>query len=143
MPSATSSNYYHDKSLDFLLKNISWTPPASLWIALYTTVPALDGTGGVEVSTSGTNYSRLQISASGGWNGPGAGANREYVNSADHTFNVPTANWGTIAGAVLHDAQTGGNMFFVAYLSTPKTVNNGDGAPKILAGQMRISRASC
>lgn len=98
MPSATTSNWLHDKQLDFLLKNVtSWVPPASLYVALFTTVPALDGTGGVEVSTSGTNYARLQISATGGWVGPGAGANREYVNASDLTYNVPTANWGTIA----------------------------------------------
>lgn len=71
------------------------------------------------------------------------GANREFSNISDLTYNVPTSNWGTIAGAGLYDAQTAGNMYYVAYLTTPKTVNNGDGAPKILAGQLRITRATC
>jgi hypothetical protein len=43
----------------------------------------------------------------------------------------------------LYDQLTGGNLFYIATLGTPKTVNNGDGAPKILAGQLRITRASC
>lgn len=56
MPSSTTSNYLHDSQMNYLLKNVAWTPPSSLWISLFTTVPGLDGTGGVEVSTSGTNY---------------------------------------------------------------------------------------
>lgn len=52
MPSATSSNYLHDAQMNYLLKNTAWTAPTSLWIALFSTVPALDATGGVEVSTS-------------------------------------------------------------------------------------------
>jgi hypothetical protein len=128
--------------MDYLLKGTSWTAPTSLWVALFTTVPALDDTGGVEVSTSGTNYGRVEISNSGGWSGP-SGANREYSNASDVTYLVPTANWGTINGAGLYDASTAGNLFYVAYLTTPKTVNNGDGAPKVLAGQLRITRATC
>lgn len=142
MPSATTSNYLYDKQMDYLLKNVSWTPPSSLWVALFTTVPNLDGTGGVEVSTSGTNYGRIEILASGGWQGP-SGTDREYSNISDLTFLVPTGNWGTIHGAGLYDASVGGNLMYVAYLTTPKVVNNGDGAPKILAGQLRITRATC
>lgn len=142
MPSATTSNYLHDAQMNYLLKNTSWTAPSSLWVSLYTTVPALDGSGGVEVSTTGTNYGRVQIMASTGWQGP-SGANREYSNKNDISFNVPTANWGTIQGAGLYDAQSGGNLYYVSTLTTSKTVNNGDGAPKILAGQLRITRATC
>lgn len=45
MPSATTSNYLHDAQMNYLLKNTAWTAPTSLWVALFTTVPALDGTG--------------------------------------------------------------------------------------------------
>jgi hypothetical protein len=72
---------------------------------------------------AGTNYGRIQILASNGWQGP-SGANREFSNISDLTFGVPTANWGTIAGAGLYDASTAGNLYFVSYLTTPKTVNN-------------------
>lgn len=125
-----------------LLKATPYTPPGSLWVALFTTVPALTGTGGVEVSTSGTNYGRVQILANTGWAGP-SGTNQEYSNSADISYLVPTANWGTITGAGLYDASSGGNLYYVATLTSPKTVNNGDGAPRILAGQLRVSRAVC
>ena len=36
-----------------------------------------------------------------------------------------------------------GQSYYVATLTTPKVVNNGDGAPRILASQLRISRAVC
>ena len=142
MPSSSASNYQTQNFLDLLLKNTPYTPPTSLWVAMFITVPSLAGTGGVEVSTSGTAYGRMEISATGGWAGP-SGANQEYSNTADIVFNVPTANWGTITGAGLYDAQTSGNLIYVSTLTSPKSVSNGDGAPRILAGQMRISRAVC
>lgn len=142
MASSTASNFQHQKFMDLLLKNIAYTPPATLYVALFTTVPALAGTGGVEVSTSGTAYGRVAITAGTGWTGP-SGANLDYTNTADIAFSVPTANWGTITGAGLYDASTAGNLCYVATLTTPKTVNNGDGAPRILAGQLKISRATC
>lgn len=142
MPSSSASNYQTQKFLDLLLKNTPYTPPTSLWVSLFITVPSLAGTGGVEVSTSGTAYARIEISATGGWAGP-SGANQEYSNVSDIVYSVPTANWGTITGAGLYDAQTGGNLIYVATLTAPKSVSNGDGAPRILAGQLRISRATC
>lgn len=142
MASSTATNFGHNAWLGQLLKNTAYTPPTSLWVALFTTVPALTGSGGVEVTTSGTNYGRVQILANTGWAGP-SGTNQEYTNAADLSFLVPTANWGTIVGAGLYDASTGGNLYYVATLTTPKVVNNGDGAPRILASQFRISRAVC
>lgn len=143
MPSATSTNFLHNAWMQFLLEGAAFTPPTSLWLGLFTTVPSLAGTGGVEVSTSGTGYGRQQIaSVDASWTGP-SGTNQEYSNAADITYNVPTANWGTITGAGLFSAETGGNLLYIGTLQTPKTVNNGDGAPRVLAGQLRISRATC
>lgn len=143
MPSATTSNYLYNKQMEYLLHNTAWTAPSSLYVALFTAAPALEGTGGTEVSNSGTGYSRVAIAA-GGWNGP-SGGNLEYSNASDVQFATPTANWGTINAAGLYDSAIGGtnNLLFIAYLTTPKVVNNGDGAPKILAGQLRITRATC
>jgi len=142
MPSASSSNYLQQKHMDFLLKNTTWTPPTSLWVSFMTTPPALDGTGGIEVSTAGTGYGRKQILASNGWNGP-TGTNMEYSNAQLITFGTPTANWGTITACCLYDQEVNGNLIYVGVLSTSRVVNNGDGAPQILSGQYRILRAYC
>jgi len=142
MPSANTSNYLFQKERDLLLKGTAFTPPTALYVALMTTAPTLANTGGVEVSTSGTGYARVAINNSGGWNGP-SGVNLEYSNANDITFGSPTANWGTIVAVSLYDAATGGNLIFSATLNASKTVSSGDGAPKILAGAARISRATC
>lgn len=141
MPSSTSTNYLTQKYLDFLLKGTAWTPPTTLYIALFNTIPALDGTGASEVSGTSTGYARKPITSSQ-WVGP-SGASIEYHNSVDLEFEEPTADWGTIIGCGLYDAATEGNLFYIATLSAGKAVVVGDGAPRILTGQLRISRASC
>lgn len=145
MASATSSDYLYTAQLTYLLKSTATTPPApaTTYIALLTTTPAdgLDGVGLVEVS--GGSYARQPITYNTGWTSIGARPNLEISNAADITFPVPTANWGTITGAALYDAVTGGNLLYIAHLSASKNVVLGDGAPKILMNQLKISRATC
>jgi len=142
MPSSTSTNYLTQKYLDFLLKGTAWTPPTQLYIALFKTIPALDGTRGVEVSRTSTGYARKSITSSQ-WIGPSSTSSMEYHNSVDLEFEEPTADWGTIIGCGIYDEVTAGNLFYIATLSAGKAVVVGDGAPRILTGQLRISRASC
>ena len=126
-----------------LLTGVAWTEPANIFIALFTTAPLLDGSGGSEVSTSATGYQRVSI-AQGGWTGP-TGVSLEYSNTAEIQFGAPIADWGTIVAAGLYDSDTAGtnNLLFVSTLTNSKTVSNSDGAPKILSSQLRITRATC
>lgn len=142
MASSTTSNYLFNQQMQHVLKGVLFTAPTQLYIALFTTVPQLSGSGGVEVTTSGTSYQRVAIPQNTGWQGP-SGTNQEYSNSTDLTFQVPTGNWGTIQGCGIYDAQEGGNLYWVGYLTTSKSVTSGDGAPKILANALKISRAVC
>lgn len=144
MASSSSSDYWHQKMMDFVLKGQSLTPVGTLWVGLFTTVPALAGTGGIEVSTSATSYGRVAINSgtTTQWQGP-TGATKDYTNTVDLTYGIPTANWGNVTGAGIFDAETGGNLMYISSLTTAKVVNNGDGAPRILAGQLKISRATC
>jgi len=141
MASATTSDFLQQQVLDYLLKGVDWTPPSSLWVALFTTVPGLDGENGAEVPTLNTNYGRIEITNED-WTGPGASPNMEYHNTNDILFKIPTASWGTIQGAGLYDAETEGHLYYTSTLTTPKTVSLNDGAPRIWAGQFRIVRAS-
>lgn len=144
MPSSSSTDYWHQKIMDFTLKGQALVPSANLYVALFTTLPALTGSGGVEVSTASTGYGRVAVNSGAGsqWTGP-TGATKDYTNTVDLQFGVPTNNWGNIVGVGLFDAETGGNLLYVGALTTAKQVNNGDGAPRILAGQLKISRATC
>lgn len=145
MASSSSSNYFQQKLLDLICMGIAYTPPSTMYVALFTAMPTYS-TAGTEVSTSGTAYARQSIlctsPGSGGWTGP-TGTNLTYSNQSNIVYATPTATWGTIVGAGLFDASTGGNLLYFSQLSTPKTVNNGDGAPQILAGQLQLTRATC
>ena len=142
MPSSTETNFASQKVMDYVLKGTTFTRPTNFYLALFTTTPALDGTGGVEVSTSGTGYGRVVIDSATGWSAA-TGVNMTYTNTGDLTFGLPTANWGTIVSAGLFDASTAGDLWFISNLSVPRAVNNGDGQPKIAIGQLSVSRAIC
>lgn len=142
MPSSSMGNYYATREIEFLLRGTPFTRPTNgIWVAMFTTLPQLDGTGGVEVSASGTGYARVQI-PDNGWTGP-SGSSLAYSNTNPLTFPLPTGNWGTVVGNCLMDAQTGGNLIYVCYASSPRTINGGDGQPLIQSGGLVLSRASC
>ena len=140
MASSSTSDYWHDKQMRELLHGTAIVALTNIYVALFTVAPNLDGSGGTEVSTSGTNYGRQAIPVGAAeWNVSGL----EFSNANDVTFGVPSSNWGTINATALYDAATGGNLIEVATLQNPKTISNGDGAPRILSGQLRLSRATC
>ena len=61
------------------------------------------------------------------------------LNNADITFPAPTANWGQATHFGILDAPTAGNLLYQGPLTQPKTINNGDPAPKFPAGSLVIS----
>jgi hypothetical protein len=126
--------------------------PNAITITGGTSVSTDTSDQGTEVSTSSTGYSRVSYQKGASyWNFAGdmtgGSSTLEYNNSQAITFGVPTANWGAINHLVLYgwngSQDTSYVMLFTASLSSAKTVNNGDGAPKILANQLKISRAYC
>lgn len=153
MPSATTTDTLHNAWMKFLLHNnttdintVLPDPGASqtFWIGLYITAPAVSGSGGVEVS--GGSYVRQPISralGANGWTATGSGSNLEYSNTTEITFPIPTANWGTVTAGGIFNSQAAGTLLYIATLGSSKQINNGDGAPKILANQFRIARAYC
>lgn len=111
------TDYLENAILDHVLRNTTYTSPASIYIGLFTTMPSDDGTGGVEVS--GGSYARQLVAfnaASGG----------STANTALVTFPTATASWGTVLGVGLFDASTGGNLLYYGTLTTSKAVGTGD-----------------
>lgn len=124
------STYLANEILDHVLGAAAYSAPATVYIALFTTLPEADGTGGTEVS--GGSYARVSVT-NNSTNFPAAAAGRK-TNGTAITFASPTANWGTLAGAAVMDASSGGNFLYIGPFSIPKTVNNGDPAFEIPAG---------
>jgi len=122
------SDYMENKVIDHMLRNQAFTPPSTLYVALYTVSPS-DSGGGTEVS--GGSYARQTVTLS-------AASGGSTSNSADVTFPTATADWGTIVAVGILDNSSGGNLLAWGGLSTSKTVNNGDQF-KIPAGNLTIS----
>jgi len=133
------SDYLETMIGNVLFRTQTAWKPAAIWIALYTTLPAEDGTGGVEVT--GGNYARVQVTqADANWNAP-AGGNGLFDNVNDIVFPAPNANWGNIVGWGILDNNAAGNLLIKKTLTVPKTVNNGDPAPKFAAGALDVTFA--
>lgn len=97
-----------------ILGHATYTPPADVYLALYTT--ATDETGAGTEVTGGT-YAR-QLVTFGVWATGGA------LNDASVTFTgLPAA---TITHAALLDASVAGNMLMEGYLTSQQTVLAGD-----------------
>lgn len=122
------SDYYEDIVINHLFRAQSFTPPATVYVGLYTTAPT-DAGGGTEVS--GGSYARQAVTF-------GAASSGSTSNTADITFPEATANWGTIVAAGLFDASTAGNLLAWNNVTTQKTINAGDTA-RIKAGSLTLT----
>ena len=136
---SAASNYLEEEIGKHLLRTGSWTKPTEIWVALFTTLPAEDGTGGTEVSTSATNYGRVQHGPSDAtWAAP-VGGNGQFSNLGTITFGTPSDDWGTVVGFGLYDDETSGNLLVAASLVLPVVVNDGDAAPEFAEGYLKIT----
>lgn len=113
------TDYAEKKILDHLVGKAAFKMPTA-YVALYTSVPNEDGTGGAEVSGGG--YARLQTSHSD-WEDA---ANGGIQNSANLEWDAATDNWGTIVGIALVDEATGGNVLVRGEAVAQKTIEVGD-----------------
>ena len=133
------SDYLEAKYLDLTYNGVAFTPPASVFIALYTTDPT-DADTGTEVSGGG--YTRAQVNPNGG----GApqfdlavvdGAGSMVANADDIEFPAATAAWGTVTHFGIKDAAAGGNLLHHGVLDDAQVVGIG-GVFKIAAGDMKL-----
>jgi len=129
---AEFSNYLENALINAVLRNTSYTSPATVYVSLYTSDPT-DADSGTEVSTSGTSYARTAVTF-------GAPSNGVSTNSADVTFPTATASWGTVTHIGIHDASTAGNLLFHTPLDTAKTIDSGD-IFKISTGNLSVTLA--
>jgi len=127
---AEFSNYLENALINAVLRNTSYTSPATVYVSLYTSDPT-DADSGTEVS--GGSYARTSVTF-------GAPSNGVSTNSADVTFPTATASWGTVTHIGIHDASTSGNLLFHTPLDTSKTIDSGD-IFKITSGNLSVTLA--
>jgi hypothetical protein len=125
------SDYYESKVLDHMLRGTAFTPPATVYVALFTAAPT-DAGGGTEVSGGG--YARQSVT----FGAPSGTAPTQIANSADVTFPVATASWGTVVAFGLFDASTAGNLLAWDNLTASKQIDVNDQA-KFAAGDLKVT----
>lgn len=113
----SKSNYLENILLDEVLGGDDYTPPATVYIALFTSAPS-DSGGGTEVS--GGSYARVAVTNNAtNWPAASAGVKQ---NGTDVTFAQATAGWGTVVAFAVFDAGSSGNMLYWGALTASRTV---------------------
>lgn len=126
---AGKSDYLENKILDHALRNVAYTPPATVYVGLYTAAPT-DAGGGTEVS--GNAYARKAAAF-------GAASGGVSSNTGVITFDTPTpSGWGTVSHIGIFDAVSAGNMLYWAPLAVARTVLAGE-PPFFAIGSITIS----
>ena len=142
---AGKSDYLENKYIDFLLRGQTFTPPATVYVALLTAAPS-DSGGGTEVT--GGSYARVGVSSTlANWAGTqsagsttaSTGTGGQTSNNNTIIFPTPTASWGVVTHFALYDASTSGNQLYWGPLGANKSINNGDPAPSFPAGSLTIT----
>ena len=111
------SNYLENALLNATLRNTSYTSPATVYAALFTSDPTDAGTG---TECTGTGYTRKAITFA-------APSNGVTTNSAAACeFDQATGDWGTITHFGIYDALTTGNLLYYGALTNSKIISSGD-----------------
>ncbi len=119
--SNNKTDYLENALINAVLRGIPYTSPSNVYVGLFTTSPAEDGTGGVEVT--GGSYARQVIS----FTAPSQLSGGAFTSNASTiSFPVATSGWGTITTIGIFDDANAGNLLYVGPAGTPKTVATGD-----------------
>ena len=132
------SDYLEDNIIDHILRNQSFTPPAAVYVALFTASTGLEANNPTaEVSTGAYVRKTLTLDAASG----GASA-----NTSDITWPEATASWGTVTHVCICDHETNStwgtnvNVLMWGPLTAEKAVGDGD-TFKIKAGDLDVAVA--
>lgn len=125
-----ATNYFETRILN-LVRSVSLTAPAKLYLGLFLNNPEDTG-GGTELSYSSYNRKEIKFDAPT----PASGGGLEVRNSELITFPQCNTNVGNVGYIGIFDAPTGGNMLLFGQLTTPISVQK-DVAPIVRAQMIR------
>lgn len=107
----SKSDYLENKLLDHVLRNTTYTQPATVYSALYTVIPS-DSTAGTEVTNASSGYTRVATTFS-------TAASGQIVNSGSVTFVTAAARYTVVGWAVLDTSTVAaGNILYWATVTT-------------------------
>lgn len=117
---AAASLYLSNAILDHVNRVSSFSVPAGLYLALFTSNPgpgtAAGDPSGTEVS--GGSYARQAIAFD-------AASGATQTSNGAITFPTATAGWGTVTHWAIFDASSSGNLLWYSPLDSSQTINTG------------------
>lgn len=117
---AGKSDYYEGIAIRLIMgASFSFTPPASVYIGLYSVAPT-DAGGGTQLTGSG--YARVAV-ANNMTQWPWSGGKK--ANATQIDFPLATANWLPAVAAGIFDSATAGNLLFWVPISPSLVAFNG------------------
>lgn len=132
------SVYSEKKVLEHLLNVAAYTPPATLYLALFTSSAGLENnTVGSQTEVVGNGYARLSVTGATGRNFAVDATPTGYNNGQWDFSPASGGGWGTITHMAIMDASTTGNVLVWYTLTTPISPNDTD-IVRVLSGQMVV-----
>lgn len=119
--SSGKGTYWANKVLDLMFGGTPFTPPPTLYFALFLTSPSAGG-GGTEVSAPG--YGRKAVTNNTTEFPSASGAMK--VNANNIAFSPAGVDWGTVVASAILDAATLGNLLYFGTLQTAQPIYTGD-----------------
>lgn len=121
------TDYLESNLMNLVFRNVAWTPPTTVYLALFTTATADSGVAGTEVA--GGSYARQPVAFAT------TATIGLLVSSADVEFlNMPAAN---VTHGALMTALTGGSQMAQGPLAVAQLLASGN-AIRFLAGQVQV-----
>jgi hypothetical protein len=131
------SDYYENKIIDHMLKATAFTPPATIYLALFTAVTGLEANNPT-LEVSGNAYARQTVTL-------GTISGGTASNSGDIVFPVATPGaWGLVSHVAIVDHLsntnwgTGVNVLMWSALDNSKQIDAGDQF-KIIGGDLDVA----
>ena len=110
----SKSDFLENEILDHILRNATYTQPATVYSALFTVIPS-DSTGGTEVTNASSGYTREATTfVTAGLTSPGRSSNSAAVNFTTVAGGATL----TVVGWGLMDAITAGNVLYWATVTS-------------------------
>ena len=122
------SNYLANKLISATVRNVPYTTPSKVYLALFTTDPTKDNAGD-EVDQA--SYNRQEVT----FTEPQKGVS---TNASQIDWNTATSNWGDVGWVAIMDASSAGNKLYFTALDNAKEILSGDQF-KIDAGKLSLT----
>ena len=110
------SHYLENKLISATVRNVSYTTPEKVYLALFKTNPTKKDIG---IEVTGASYTRPNVTFAV----PADGVTQ---NPAQITYAVATTNWGDVGWVGIMDSKEDGNLLYFTELENHKNILTGD-----------------